>query len=208
MTIYQYVFAAGFIVFLFSSIFKIFKVVSAGTSDDPSKPIGKIGPAIIYSFTGAMSPNKKESAYLHFPTYIAGIIFHIGTFIVFLWAVVNFFNINIFPFLIYAFFIFLLISFACGLSIFIKRLFNQKLRSISNLDDFISNLIVTGIHAFAVITLMQNSFVPYLFIYSGLLFVYIPMSKLRHSIYFFPARAQLGIFYGRRGVWPNKYKHI
>lgn len=208
MTIYQYVFVVGFLVFLFSSIFKIIKLVSAGTPNDPSQPIGKIGPAIIYSFTGAMSPSKKESAYLHFPTYVAGIIFHIGTFMVFFWTVVQFFNINIFPFLIYTFFIFLLISCTCGLSIFIKRLFNRKLRSISNLDDFVSNLIVTGIHALTAITLMQNSFVSYLYIYSGLLFMYIPISKLRHSIYFFPARVQLGIFYGHRGVWPNKYKHI
>lgn len=61
MTIYQYVFVAGFLVFLFSSIFKIFKIISAGTRDDPSQPIGKIGPAIIYSFTGAMSPSERKN---------------------------------------------------------------------------------------------------------------------------------------------------
>ena len=204
MTIYRYFLAAGFLVFLFSSIVQIYRIISANTSSDPSQPIGKIGPAILYSFTGAMSPRKKESAYLHLPTYIAGIIFHIGTFMVFLWVIVQFFNINVNHLLRYTLFIFLLMSFACGLSILIKRFLNRKLRSISNLDDFISNVIVTGIHAFAALTLLQNSYVPYLYIYSGLLFLYIPLSKLRHSIYFFPARIQVGRFYGRRGVWPRK----
>ena len=36
------------------------------------------------------------------------------------------------------------------------------------------------------------------------LFFYLPLGKLKHLVYFFAARYQLGIFYGRRGVWPAR----
>jgi hypothetical protein len=40
------------------------------------------------------------------------------------------------------------------------------------------------------------------FIAISLLFLYFPLGKLKHAIYFFAARYQLGFFYGWRGVWP------
>ena len=43
---------------------------------DPAS--GKERTAVAYSFTGAMSPLKKESAFLHLPTYSAGLIYHRG----------------------------------------------------------------------------------------------------------------------------------
>jgi hypothetical protein len=36
----------------------------------------------------------------------------------------------------------------------------------------------------------------------SLLMLYIPIGKLRHTVYFFAARYHLGYFFGWRGVWP------
>lgn len=204
MTIYQYVFVAGFFIFLLSGLFIIYKQIRAGAQKDYSHPLGKIGPAVFYSFTGGMSPRKKESAYLHLPTYIAGILYHIGTFIAFIYLVTLFFNIDTIPLLKNTVFFLLVVTGLCGVSILLKRIFKLKLRHLSNPDDYISNLMVTGFQFLMALTVFQNTLLSYLFIYATVLLLYIPISKLRHSIYFFISRIHLGMFYGWRGVWPLK----
>jgi hypothetical protein len=52
--------------------------------------------------------------------------------------------------------------------------------------------------------LIKETFAPYYFICAGLLFLYLPLGKLKHSLYFFAARYHLGFFYGWRGIWPVK----
>jgi len=44
------------------------------------------------------------------------------------------------------------------------------------------------------------------YISSILLFLYMPLGKLRHAVYYFAARYHLGFFYGWRNVWPNNEK--
>jgi hypothetical protein len=46
------------------------------------------------------------------------------------------------------------------------------------------------------------------FIIAAVLWLYFPVGKLRHVVYFFAARYHLGFFFGRRGVWPgHKQQH-
>ena len=59
---------------------------------DLSQETGSVKKGIIYSFTGAMSPTAKESAYLHLPTYVAGLLYHAGIFtslLFFVWTVIS-----------------------------------------------------------------------------------------------------------------------
>jgi len=180
--------------------YHLIKIITLGKPKDFSEPKGKIGPAIVYSFTGGMNPKKKESAFFHLPTYIAGIIYHLGTFIsialFFFFLIGTYFNEKIKIFIS----LFLFLSCLCGIGILIKRIINKDLRSLSNPDDFISNILVTG---FQLITaLYVIFFTPLYFIFTGLLLLYLPVGKLKHSIYFFAARYHLGFFYGRRKVWP------
>jgi hypothetical protein len=76
------------------------------------------------------------------------------------------------------------------------------MRRLSNGDDFLSNLLVTVFQILTLFSLWIPGMIPFYFIYSGILFVYIPLGKLRHLLYFFAARFYLGWFYGKRGVWP------
>ena len=148
-----------------------------------------------------MSPAHKESAMLHLPTYIAGMAFHAGIFYGFFWLVLLFFGLQTGePFRIVSFYL-LLISAACGTGLLIKRVSLTKMRNLSNADDYFSNLLVTGFLVLVALTLVMNS-TNNLFIYSAILLLYIPLGKLRHSIYFATTRIHLGVFYGRRGVWP------
>ena len=180
------------------------RLIRKGAPRDLSRQRGSIGPAVRFAFTGAMSPARKESAYLHLPTYTAGIVFHLGTFL----------SLALFPFLLFAakpyppagmaVAAFLLISGMCGLGLFIQRAAVRKLRQLSNPDDYISNLLVSLLHLLTAGLLVNEALAPVYFVLASVLLLYLPVGKLRHTVYFFAARYHLGFFYGWRGIWPPK----
>ncbi|MFC2134800.1 hypothetical protein ACFLTH_09300 [Bacteroidota bacterium] len=202
MTAYHWILFFAFGICFISCSYHFFRILSLGLPKDYSKPLGKVGPAIAYSLTTAMSPLKKETAYLHFPTYTAGIIFHLGTFLSFAWLIISFFEFGLPQWMVYASSLFLVVSAICGISILIKRLTKASLKSLSNADDYVSNILVTGFQILSLANLMWDTF-PVLAIFSTILFIYIPLGKLRHTVYFFTSRIHLGFFYGWRGVWPS-----
>jgi hypothetical protein len=180
----------------------------AGAPVDHANFKGKAKEGVFYSFTRGMSPAKKETAFKHLPTYTAGLIFHLGTFLSFAILVLLFINIKLPLWFLYGSSVFLIISGICGFLIFIKRLVKPSVRHLSNLDDYISNLLVTGFQILVATTILHYPIYPILFVYSTILFLYIPIGKLRHTVYFFTSRIHLGIFYGRRGVWPIKRQDL
>jgi nitrate reductase gamma subunit len=187
--------------------FHFVRLLQLGRPRDLSKQRGEIGPAIMYSFTGAMDPRKKESAFLHLPTYSAGIIYHLGTFLSLALFILFLFKAEPHGWLRWLIIGFLIISCFSGLAILIKRVIKNELRSLSNPDDYISNLLVTVVQFFTAFALYNPLIFPVYFILVSVLLLYLPIGKLKHTIYFFAARYQLGVFYGWRGVWPpNKTK--
>lgn len=182
--------------------YHVYRILSLGKPRDFSEPAGDINSAVAYSFTGGMSPKKKESAYLHLPTYTAGIIYHLGTFLSIGLFFLIMLNIQPAESLGWILASLLVISGFCGLGIFIKRMIKKELKSLSNPDDYISNLLVTGFQWMTALFLIFQT--PVYFIVVSALLLYLPLGKLKHTIYFFAARYHLGFFYGRRGVWPPK----
>ncbi|MCP5298444.1 MAG: nitrate reductase [Chromatiaceae bacterium] len=88
---------------------------------------------------------------------------------------------------------------------FVRRLVHPVMRTISTLDDYLSNLItlaplVTGILAYAHFGGRYETLLAIHLLSVSLLFVWIPLSKLAHVITFIPSRFQLGAWLGRRGV--------
>jgi hypothetical protein len=204
MTVYHWIILSAFAVFLLSFVVMIFIAFTKKRSVLYADARGNVNRAIAYSFTGAMSPVKKESAYLHLPTYTAGMIFHLGTFFCFLWLFLLFFGFDLNPWIPFVSAILIMVTAACGIGILIKRMSKQNLRSLSNPDDYFSNILVTGFQILMSMTLLSDMLIPVLFIYSSFLLIYIPLGKLKHTIYFFSSRIHLARFYGRRGVWPVK----
>ena len=191
-----------FAICLATCIYHAFRIVTLGKPNDFSEPAGNVGSAVTYSFTGGMSPKKKESAYLHLPTYTAGIFYHLGTFL----SVALFFcfllKISFGETITLILSSFLIVSGLSGIGIFVKRIVKKELSSLSNPDDYISNLLVTGFQ-FATLAFL-NFETPLYYLVASALFLYLPLGKLKHAVYFFAARYHLGFFYGRRGVWPPK----
>lgn len=184
--------------------FHFFRLIRLGNTIDNAKPAGNTTKAITYSMVKAMSPQKKETAFLHLPTYAAGILFHLGTFASLLVFILSFF-IPIPEGLV----LWLLIAFfgssgLCGAAILIKRVFNKKLRQLSNPDDYISNILVSSFHLITAAALASWLRSSVYYLAASLLFLYLPLGKLKHTVYFFAARYHLGYFFGYRGVWPPK----
>lgn len=204
MTVYHWVLLSAFIITCVYSIYLFVQALSSVNSRDYSVAKGTKLRAVAYSFSGAMSPKKKETAFLHLPTYTAGIIFHLGTFLSFLLIFLLFINTSFSSIFKYICSICLVVSFICGLLILIKRMINKRLKSISVPDDYFSNILTSGLQLFLALSLINKDFISFLLVYTGLVLLYMPVGKLRHALYFISSRVYLGIYFGRRGVWPNK----
>ena len=199
---------AGLGVLIWNALFQFFLLFRKAHLDDLSEPKGSMAKGVAYSMTAAMSPVKKETAFLHLPTYTAGIVYHVGSFLALAWLIPHFFGVPM-PGIVSTLSVFLLaISSVCGMAILLKRIVNPKLRDLSVPDDYFSNLIVTGFHIVTALTIWDILSDSSLFMYAGILFLYIPIGKLRHVIFFFPARFYLGLFYGKRGVWPPSRRNV
>lgn len=201
---YHFLALGSLAVCFISASYHLIRLIRLGKPLDYAPASGKAGPAIQYSFTGAMSPVKKESAFLHLPTYTAGIIYHLGTFLSILLLFLMLFHISFTGLSASVLSLFFLITTACGTGILIKRIIKKELRSLSSPDDYISNLLVTLFQLLTSLIFFLPSLVPTYFILASLLLLYFPVGKLKHAIYFFAARYHLGLFYGWRGVWPPK----
>lgn len=183
------------------------RLIRLGNPTDYSKKSGSIAKGVAYSSTLAMI-DHKESAYLHIPTYFAGMVYHIGTFVSLLLFV--FFLINIaleFVFPMWFKWILILglsISTVSGFALFVKRLLVRTLRKLSNLDDYLSNLIVTLFQLITILYLLYHSLETNYYIFVSILLLYMTIGKLKHVVYFFAARYHLGFFYGWRNTWPPK----
>lgn len=202
MNWYRYFTALSFALCAISLLYHLIRLIRLGRPQDYASPRGNPQSGIAYSFLGAMNPAKKESAYLHLPTYAAGLIYHLGTFMSVFLAFIFFFEAA--PAGVLRILLLTLISLSClsGCVMFVKRLLSKNLRFLSVPDDYISNLLVTLFQVFTVGMLADLPVAPVYFSLTGILFLYIPVGKLKHALYFFAARYHLGLFYGRRGVWP------
>ncbi|HPD64235.1 MAG TPA: hypothetical protein P5050_01995 [Bacteroidia bacterium] len=198
---YQILSLASFVVCLIIYSFILLKIIRLGKPRDYAKPSGDIQAGIKYSFTGALNPRKKESAYLHLPTYTAGLVYHAGTFLSLLLYVLSFFYLPYPDLMKIPIAVFLLISGLAGLGILIKRISLKKMRTLSNPDDYLSNVLVTSLHFLTSFFLMGYAFAVY-YLLTAFLFLYLPVGKLKHSVYFFAARYHLGVFFGSRNIWP------
>lgn len=211
MSIVQYLAIAAVCYCVVAMFVHFLRIVRLGVPKDKSEPSGSVAEGVVYSNTTAMLPNHKESAYLHLPSYAVGILFHIGIFTSLMLFLLLFFT-PIREWLAdgcwrYAIAALPAVGTVCGIILFVKRLISNKLKTFSTPDDFISVVLVALFQCFTTLyTLFPTSNLLHILYYISciLLFLYMPLGKLRHAVYFFAARFHLGFFYGRRNVWPEK----
>jgi len=169
-----------------------------------SKSQGEIQKGVIYALGKGLLPWEKESASRNLSTYVAGVLFHSGIFLAFLYTLFEVFNFVLDNWLLHLFQTFILIGFFCGVSLLIKRILKDSLRKISCPDDFVANILVDIFLLSAFLNTFYTGIKLIFFSVTILLLLYIPAGKIRHCFFFFYSRIIFGIFFGRRGILPHK----
>jgi nitrate reductase gamma subunit len=93
-----------------------------------------------------------------------------------------------------------------GLALLIKRILKPHMRSLSNGDDHLANILVDLLLLSALTSSFTGTAQTAFLAIAIIIFVYIPFGKLRHCAFFFYSRILFGEFFGRRGVLPHPSK--
>jgi hypothetical protein len=181
-----------------------FQVVVArgGGRRDYARPAGSPARGIAYIFTVAMTPAHKETIRRHPVKFAIGLVMHIGVILVLLGVVVVVVSppagFRVLPFTLPI----VGLALPAGVYLFIRRIVSADLRAMSVMDDYVA--IVASCGLLVLVLLCPLGAQPQLafLIYAGLLFVYLPLGKLRHAVFFFIARGDYGRRLGHRGVYP------
>jgi hypothetical protein len=158
---------------------------------------------IVYALGKGMMPWEKESAGKHLPTYLSGIVYHTGIFAGLLYLCMLIIPVHLDSIIVSILRIIMFAGLLCGLGLFLKRSLKKQLRRISCLDDFASNLIVDVFLGLSLSTTYTIRWKFLLYAVAIVMFLYIPVGKIRHCFFFFYSRILFGLFYGRRGVLPQ-----
>jgi len=165
--------------------------------------VGGEDAGIRYALFAGMMPWAKESARKHVPTFLAGVVYHMGIaagFIVLLAVLTSYNAAEPVRSILFSC---LVGGAVAGAGLLVKRQATYALRAISTPDDYMANGLVTAFVIAAAATLRAGQFaVPFLAI-AVLLLLYVPLGKIRHCALFFVSRITFGRFFGRRGVLPR-----
>jgi nitrate reductase gamma subunit len=202
---------------------QVVKTLSFGKRPFYSRASGSRAAGVVYVFGKGMMPWEKESARKHPLTYLAGVAYHAGIFAALYCLLCSVFSLALPRPLLLALGAALTAGGASGLGLLLKRVFSRNLRRLSCPDDHAANAIVTLFVILAAVRAWQLSgwessgaapsaaagapgaAADWLFYAVAILmFLYVPVGKIRHCFFFFYSRVLLGIFFGRRAALPEK----
>ncbi len=172
-------------------------------SSKPSyaEPRGDSVSGILYALGPAMMPWNKESVRQHLPTWIIGIVYHLGILGAWTFLIVHMIS-GIPDGWVAAMQVVSGAGALSGIALLVKRLSRAHLRAISSPDDIAANLLVDLFLLTGFLT--ARNLVPASWWYGTaiLMFLYMPLGKIRHCALFFKVRILYGRFFGSRGVFP------
>lgn len=203
-TILKYIVIASFLIAMVSLTILVLKTFSFGKKEIYAEPKGNVKKGIIYAFGKGMMPWEKESAGNHLPTYIGGVLYHGGVFLSFAYLLTVIIPIKIPGTVLLIFQVFCGLGIVTGLGLLVKRYSKPHMRALSCPDDAVANILVDIFIIAAFLHTLFPGLTPYFFLASIVMFLYMPLGKIRHCFFFFYVRVLFGIFYGRRDVFPQK----
>ena len=167
---------------------------------DLSRERGDTRRGILYAFTLGMAPWEKESTRIHWLAYLRGILFHVSIFAAFAVLFASPWLDAIPSWLKIATAVFLGLGAASGFAGTWMRYSEGNLKAISTPDDYLAVFLTALFIALASATLVASGLLPAFYIISAVLLVYIPISKIRHCVYFFYSKFFFGKSFGYRAV--------
>jgi hypothetical protein len=204
ITVLEYGVIISFFISVISLSILVLKTFSFGKRQLYAEPKGDVKKGIVYAFGKGMMPWEKESAGKHLPSYLGGILYHLGVFAGFFYLVFTLVSVDL-PALVLLFMrILLVVGVISGVALLLKRILSPQMRVLSCPDDFAANIIVN----IFVLTALLHTFYPgiihFFFLAAIVMFLYMPVGKIRHCFFFFYTRILFGMFYGRRDIFPPK----
>jgi hypothetical protein len=194
----------SFLISVISLSILVLRTFSFGKRPLYAKPKGDVKKGIVYAFGKGMMPREKESAINHLPGYIGGILYHLGIFWALFYLLVTLVSIDL-PTLVM---LFMRIVSAAGVisgaALLLKRIFSRQMRVLSCPDDFAANIIVDIFVLAALLHTFYPGITHFFFLAAVIMFLYMPLGKIRHRFFFFYTRILFGTFYGRRDILPPK----
>jgi hypothetical protein len=198
----------SFLISIVSLSILVLRTFSFGKRQLYAEPKGDVKKGILYAFGKGMMPREKESAVKHLPSYIGGILYHLGVFGALLYLLVTMVSIDL-PALVLLFLrIVLVVGVISGVALLLKRIFLPQIRELSCPDDFAANIIVNIFVLAALLHRFSPGITPFFFPAAIIMFLYMPLGKIRHCFFFFYTRILFGMFYGRRDILPPKSHEI
>ena len=182
------------------------EIMNRPFKSDLSRERGSVRRGIVYAFTLGMAPWEKESTRMHWIAYIRGILFHVGVFAAFgvllasfwpgVWSVL-FINNGLLKWIAV---ILTGVGAVFGFSGIYMRLSGENERALSLPDDYFSVFLASLFSALAFLVLIAPGSMPLFYLVTAFMLVYIPVSKIRHCVYFFYSKFFFGQGFGHRGV--------
>lgn len=203
MLFFQLLAVAGLLAGLFGIYIRYEETRRRAVPADNSPTKGNLSHGIQYAFTIGMMPWAKESTRIHMVAYLRGIGFHVGIFAAIGAVIIRPFWGYLPSFLSGTLFWVLILGAILGAAGGIMRIAEQNLRGLSLLDDHFAVWLTTLFIALAGLALLNKAFIIPMYIVSAVTFVYVPLGKIRHCLYFFFSRLFFGKFFGRRAVLPH-----
>ena len=189
-----------FLVSIVGIIGKIAGIVKANPPRDLARPRGDSSYGIFYALTLGMAPWAKESTRIHLIPYLRGVVFHLGVFASFVTLILTVLGVDFTGFVRNVLLVLTGVGLLAGIVGIFERLTKGEMQKLNTPDDYLSVFLVTlfiaGAFGFVLNSQGQNWF----YFVTGLMFLYLPFSKITHFIYFFFSRYFFGFEFGKRGV--------
>jgi hypothetical protein len=203
MFFFQFLMLAGLTIGLFGIYLRYEETKHRVLPVDNSPIKGNISQGIQYAFTTGMLPWAKESTRIHALAYLRGLGFHIGIFATIASVLISPFWGYLPSLLSGALFWVLALGALLGAAGGVMRIIEHNLRGLSLPDDHFAVWLTTGFIAVTALALVSDRFMIPMYVVSALTFIYVPLGKIRHCLYFFFSRIFFGKFFGRRAVFPH-----
>lgn len=203
MLIWQLLALAGLAAGLFGMYLRYAGTKRRALPSDKSPIKGNIAHGITYAFTAGMMPWAKEATRIHMIAYLRGIGFHLGIFAAIGAVIISPFWDVLPPVLSGLLFWLLVLGAVLGAAGGILRIAEHNLRGLSLPDDHFAVWLTTLFITLAGLALVNEAFLIPMYAISAITFVYVPLGKIRHCLYFFLSRIFFGRFFGRRSVFPH-----
>lgn len=191
---------AGLILGLLGIVIRLRDIMNRPFKQDLARQRGSPSRGILFAFTLGMAPWEKESTRIHWIAYLRGIFFHVGIFTAFGVLLASWWLMLLPAILVWFGVAITALGAVFGFAGIYIRLSGANERLLSLPDDYASVFLTSLFTALASATLLWPTVLPAFYVVTGIMMAYIPISKIRHCVYFFYSKFFFGFHFGRRGV--------